>query len=565
MVLITTSLSIPHVRKLPITDRIIASFRRTVVPMSFVLLGAMFFHEMKQTWMLRSSGNSIVQQQQQLRSRLHHDGSFDVHHDQCRYYLAESAIPDGGLGLFTVVGIAIGNRIGPEEEGDMCIHISHAPKNIMLDSHTWGSGVFYGQFEGPHVRSVCEGFTSFANTMPKTAINTILHPMQYTSPAGLFRQTQPGAGAITHYHGVTAIAMDNIPAGEEITVDYGDWTWDNKKLAKYQRPSRDPSYIRQNGWCVDNIVIRPATDRSMGRGAFATRPMTKGHVVAPAPLQLFPNRSAFTAGPQNLESLFVNYCYQPAGTNMLLFPYGPGVGAINHNHRSPNVALRWVDALENPLHQGELLNLPAKKFWKQTHPGNLILEVVALRDIAQNEELFLDYGLSWERAWNDHVRNWRPPLSSDPPYAYPSDMDETLPIRTVEEQKTEPYAPNLITSCATPDWDRMKSNTIIWKEPKWPIPTSLVYCHILKRYTEIGVEHGDEVYEVLLNFDFQNVKYNPSLPAKKQYIDRHVPRRAIRFVNKPYQSDQHLATAFRHPIELPDELIPPKWKSSDFR
>jgi len=38
------------------------------------------------------------------------------------------------------------------------------------------------------------------------------------------------------------------------------------------------------------------------------------------------------------------------------------------------------------------------------------------------------------------------------------------------------------------------------------------------------------------------------------------PRRSIRYFTRPDRSDMHLASAFRHHIDIPDEMFPPQWK-----
>ena len=37
----------------------------------------------------------------------------------------------------------------------------------------------------------------------------------------------------------------------------------------------------------------------------------------------------------------------------------------------------------------------------------LVLEVVALRNITVGEEVTVDYGQEWEKAWYDHVKSWK--------------------------------------------------------------------------------------------------------------------------------------------------------------
>jgi hypothetical protein len=78
-------------------------------------------------------------------------------------------------------------------------------------------------------------------------------------------------------------------------------------------------------------------------------------------------------------------------------------------------------------------------------------------------------------------------------------------------------------------------------------------------------ENGDLEYAVSLILyeknDAQDLVYDDTLPLKEQSIYVKVPRRAIRWAEKPYMDDEHLPNAFRHPIEFPAELVPKQWKS----
>jgi hypothetical protein len=333
-------------------------------------------------------------------------------------------------------------------------------------------------------------------------------------------------------------------------IDYGDFPYQKGK--KYVAPKHDPAWLLENGMCIDNIKIQQAVDPQMGRGAFASRRLAKGQLVAPAPLQSFPSRKAFAR--QKPEALFVNYCFQPRGTDILLFPYGPGVNLINHSSQKTNVELRWST---NPYHHKEWLTVELDDYFKLDKPGGIILEVVATRDIAEGEELFLDYGSEWEQAWDQHAENWKPVDGADR-YIYPEEMDNTEPVRTVEEQKNRPYPENLANTCFTPNWER-DFGVMRWKQPDFDWPEGNVNCHILKREKNAK---GDDEYEVSLNFDSYDYTFDPKTPRKKLYIDTHVPRSAIGWVEKAYTSDLHLKNAFRHTIPLPEHLVPPLWKAA---
>lgn len=177
-----------------------------------------------------------------------------------------------------------------------------------------------------------------------------------------------------------------------------------------------------------------------------------------------------------------------------------------------------------------LLSLYLLQLWMKATPGGLILEVVALRDIQPGEELYMDYGHDWEEAWNKHVQEWKP-VKGAFDYVYPEEMDETAPLRTVKEQETDPYPSNLMTVCSTPDESRKKYHIVEWYE-RYEFPFRMAVCHIINRKVD---EHGDLVYDVMLDWDGNGYK---NVPKKDQYVDLNVPRRAIRFVDKPNLSDQ---------------------------
>ena len=273
--------------------------------------------------------------------------------DECRYYLAKSAIPYGGLGVFTAKGILPGNQVGMD---DLCIMVEHLPgsEETHLRSHTWGSANVFGQFEtkGKGVtKAACEGVGTLYNAAPYELANTHKGTITTHDNAGLHRATHAGAGAISHYFGMTGVARDLITAGSELTVDYGDWTFDEDQV--YVKPKRSVEWLWQNGLCVDNIEVQQATNPEMGRGAFATRFLTKGTVVSPAPLEITKSRKAFEYdSKQEPEPLFVNYNFYVG--DMLLFPYGPGVNLINHSSKSPNVGLRWSSS---KFHHNQWLKL----------------------------------------------------------------------------------------------------------------------------------------------------------------------------------------------------------------
>jgi hypothetical protein len=84
---------------------------------------------------------------------------------ECGLYLARSAIPNGGLGIFVGRrGIAEPNRVVGFP--DVCIYVADTPRDLkQLRSHSYGYGTFFGQFEGSNSRAACEGLATLMNTM----------------------------------------------------------------------------------------------------------------------------------------------------------------------------------------------------------------------------------------------------------------------------------------------------------------------------------------------------------------------------------------------------------------
>jgi hypothetical protein len=99
--------------------------------------------------------------------------------------------------------------------------------------------------------------------------------------------------------------------------------------------------------------------------------------------------------------------------------------------------------------------------------SGLMLEFIATRDIQPGEEVFINYGDEWQKAWDEHVKNWEaiPPekdynnltlwaqetaMSSGKDGYVRAEVFNTqikTPIRTVDEQKTDPYPQSLELQC----------------------------------------------------------------------------------------------------------------------
>ena len=96
------------------------------------------------------------------------DNDHQNEHEQCRYYLAESAIPDGGLGLFTTKNITDGDEA--QSMADICIYVADTPYGNHFHTHSWAGSVFMGRYEGENSRGACEGVATLVNTMPDSSL-----------------------------------------------------------------------------------------------------------------------------------------------------------------------------------------------------------------------------------------------------------------------------------------------------------------------------------------------------------------------------------------------------------
>eukprot|EP00978_Attheya_sp_CCMP212_P012597 scaffold31512_cov50-Attheya_sp.AAC.1 len=75
------------------------------------------------------------------------------------------------------------------------------------------------------------------------------------------------------------------------------------------------------------------------------------------------------------------------------------------------------------------------------------MDIVATRDIAPGEEIFINYGSEWEEAWTAHSEAYAPTPGSENYISAYEMNDASIPIRTLEEQENNPYPWNVFTVC----------------------------------------------------------------------------------------------------------------------
>jgi len=176
-------------------------------------------------------------------------------------------------------------------------------------------------------------------------------------------------------------------------------------------------WLKENGLCIDNLRAGPSSVPEAGKGAFAKRSISKDSIIAPAPLLALKRGDLVIyetdATKNNIrdvlnfdkvvgKELLLNYCFGHKDSELLLVPYAPVVNFINHDAKEPNAEIRWPEKAA--------WYWDDEDEWIDWHPldvldesGKLTMEIVAIRDIAPGEEIFINYGRDWDEAWKTHV------------------------------------------------------------------------------------------------------------------------------------------------------------------
>ena len=361
-------------------------------------------------------------------------------------------------------------------------------------------------------------------------------------------------------------------------------------------------HLQKYGTCIDQIRPGRSTLSNAGHGGFATRLFRKGTIITASPLLIIPDEQVlemydFTKynhtwyrnyQKKKQYQLLYNYCYGHPSSTLLLCPHGGGINYINHNQSLVNVKMEWTTTQLAYIHNtalvmngtlGDLTNLAYMQQGSQ-----LVFQYVATRDIQPNEELYLDYGNEWEAAWQHHIHHYpysnrnndnddgtNPPQS--PEYISAHEFNyyhQDALIRTMDEQKVEPYPNNLQIRCHRSLYPSFASAIAIyeWASQDYGLP-----CRILDRWIDPNIIVSSlhmALYTVQIEYvptyavaeqhyssDRQHDNPNPAM-----WIARSdVPRSAIRFFDKPHTTDLHQPFAFRHYIQIPDDIFPPQWKN----
>jgi hypothetical protein len=328
------------------------------------------------------------------------------------------------------------------------------------------------------------------------------------------------------------------------------------------RVKRDIEWLKTEGMCMDNLIAGASTIEHAGRGAFASRNLSKGTSIAPIPLIHIPDKTVMDMHEVDTDDdyrksleiihqqLLLNYCFGHSESSILLFPAGPLVGFVNHDNEKANAQLVWS---KHSQHQPHWLETNPKELGSPDYQYlGLVMELVATKDINEGEEVLLDYGKEWQAAWDAHVKVWNSKVASgEIPEKWPIralDLNEeykTKPFKTVEELEADPYPDNVRVGCflVADEDDNVDGSE---EDPKtWGGSISgdlethqLFFCRITKRNKA------------------EPFNYTVTAGKTNTRTFKNVPHSAILFLDKEGTSDQFSPGTFRHAIGIPDDIFP---------
>jgi hypothetical protein len=313
---------------------------------------------------------------------------------------------------------------------------------------------------------------------------------------------------------------------------------------------RDVVWLEEHGQCLDNIRDGISTNPDAGRGAFANRFIPKGGLVGPAPLIHVPDKAMLKMyrpkdsldgervlpdldGPRT-DQLILNYCFSHEESTLLLCPYGLLTSLINHSRYKANAKIVWSKQMRHK----EWLEQPIDKWGKELHTG-LSIDFVALRDIEEGEEVFIDYGTTWQKAWEEHVSNFVPRAHIP---AYELNEMTDVEIHTNDERP--------------PEKDGVKLWCRGWYKKLSGVKNVALdsQCRVLKR-------RDNDKYLVQL-IEEKKDKTSQQTIIIDGPILWNVPSDVFYFADMPRELDHHQSSSFRKAMMIPDKLFPNAWKNA---
>lgn len=318
----------------------------------------------------------------------------------CELYLAPSLFPGTGFGVYSGVNVESMTKL---DTASTIMFENLLMQDLPLLKFVYGSDI--AEY------SMCAlGSFMMMNHRDKPNIQrkwSELEPSIINNPRTI--QTHP----YTTSRSFDLISTQKIAAGEEIFSNYGGEYWFEERHVKYNpqvnRQSPKIKYklddLISKGHCLKDISINQSSIPMAGRGVFANRHFVKGELVSISPVMILPKEHIMR---EETSSLLLNYCLASDSADLLAFPFGVA-GMCNHGgKRDSTLAMKWHDwsARSSPTHtpasssaSPDMLEGWTAELLLNASNAPLYLGYYATRNIAEGEELTVDYGSRWEEEW----------------------------------------------------------------------------------------------------------------------------------------------------------------------
>jgi len=350
-------------------------------------------------------------------------------------------------------------------------------------------------------------------------------------------------------------------------------------MYRFQDVIRSNEWLEKNGFCLNTIRQGVSDIPNAGRGAFANREIEEGENVIITPLLHIADKELLTMysiddeddetlnevdGPIG-KQILMNYAFGHPDSNMVFVPTAPQVTLINHGSVEANARLEWANVYDIFSNPDDYLDMSVGEMADVKDPV-LVMKVVAKRKINEGEEITINYGTSWQTAWNAHESNWKKTREGKPHPLQAFDLRKQYknkPLEIEKDDDIDPYPNSVVVGCFLdtkdiPDGQQMTHQEFGTEMNLFDAPTryedydsnSLFYVNVQDRIEAPGF--------------FYNYTIRASLGAGElDFADVHdVPHNVCTFFDREYTSDIHLKDAFRHFIGMPHSMIPLGWRNN---
>ena len=315
--------------------------------------------------------------------------------DDCLMYLAPSRIPNGGRGI--IAGVVIGN----EEVVDV------APSIPVLNSLLGDSQLHHYVFDSweQGISMVVLGPTMIFNHGDQRNVQIKFNNIETSWKYHLHTELSSTLHVDMNHETTRPL----LP-GEEMLTSYGGAPWFKIRNISFDRTIKPELYeleeLKKVGHCITDIYVALSSLPLASRGLFGRVKFRAGDLVSISPV-LALSKSHWLKWKRN--AIVMNYCFSSPNSDLLLLPIGIAAMANHGGKARANLRVDWYiwDNAQEEHYNNMNKSVGELQAMKQSP---FSLGYYALRDIEENEELYLDYGEDWERDWGlylEDLQHWR--------------------------------------------------------------------------------------------------------------------------------------------------------------